>query len=237
MSGAELQGGVDLLEAGVKVQGRLVAEHGVLVEAQHGGEVLDVVDDGAVAGGHPLGHPGGAGGKDDVGGVDVQGPVPDGGQRRLVDLPGGGLGVEEHPAGPSKSLQDLRCLFVAHRAAGVQTLEDQLDAVAGHLLIQGHVVAPGVEDPQERRYRLGVAAHEHHHRLPVIAPLAEGGAQGAGLVVDLTKSQGIGAVGVGGLVRQADHRLLQVGQQIGQHRQSLLFVSAPGRVHASGVAG
>ena len=118
--GPEFDGGIQLLQAGVEVQRGLVAKYCVLVEAQGGGQLLNVVNDGAVTGYDPLRYAGGPGGKDDVQRVGVQLDGPDAVQQGLVGLAGGRLLVVVQSAGTAQLLRQSPGLAVAQDGTGLR---------------------------------------------------------------------------------------------------------------------
>ena len=217
---AEFQGGHALFQPCVEVEGRLVAEDAVFVEAKHIAELLDVVDDAAVAGGDAFGHAGGAGGEDDVDGVRVDLACPDMGECGFVHRSGGDFVVVQHGSGEGKFLNQQRGHLVADHGAGLEGFQDQLHPVAGHLVVQRNVVAAAVDGTEECGQGLRVLAHEDHNRLLVQALMAQKAAHRAGLIVDLTEGQPLAFAGEGNFVRDTGDGVFQIFQNVRLHMAS-----------------
>ena len=214
----EFQGGVELLQAGVKVEGGLVAEDCVPVKFQNLGQLLHIVDDRPVAGRHPLGDPRGAGGEDDVDGVGVDGALINGLQGGRVRRPGGDIVIERRLSLPqAEGLCRLYGVPVADDQRGSHVVQDELDAAGGHLLVDGHVETASGDHPKEGGHLPGGLAHEDHHGLFIDPPPVEKGPHRPALVVDLPESQALLAVGEGQLVRLFLHDAVQVFQHVVLH--------------------
>ena len=214
---AVLQGGHDLLEVCIEVQGRLVAEDGVLIELQHVAQVLHIVEHRAVAGGDTLGHTGGAGGEDDVDGVGVDLTVADGGQRLLVHRSVADVAVNVGLALVGELLDELAGVLVADHGLGLQGSEDQVDPVGGHLVVQGDIVVTGVDGAEKTDQGGGVLLHKDHHRLAVQTLAEQEGAHGSCLVVGFPEGDAHGVVGESDLVRHPGDGLLKIFQNVGLH--------------------
>ena len=219
---AVFQRGHDLFQTGIEIQGSLVAETGVFVKPQHIAQMLDVVDNTAVAGHNALGHAGGAGGKHDVNGVDIQLPVTDGGQSAVIYGAGGHFLVAVDGATPGKALGHGTGGLVADHYALLQCAEDQLNAVAGHFLVKGHIVAAAVHRTQKGRNGPGLLFHKYNHGLAAAADAVQKRADGPGLVGHLAEGKALFAVGKGGFVGHTGNGLLQIFQNISLHGSNLL---------------
>ena len=224
--GTVLQGGHDLLEVGVEVQGSLVAEDAVFVELQHIAEVLHIIQHAPVAGGDALGHAGGAGGEDDVDGIGVDLLVPDGGQSLLVDRGGADLIVDVGAALIGELLDQLLGVLITDHGLGLQGPQDQIDPVGGHLIVQGDVVAAGIDGAEEGSQGGGMLLHEHHHGLAVESLAVEEGAHGTGLIIDLAEGQAVGVIGESHFVGHPGNGVLQIFQNIGLHQMDLLILKS-----------
>ena len=213
--GTEFDGGVELLQAGIKIQRCLIGKYGVFVEAQSFGQIFDIVDDTAVASHYALGNTGGARGEHNVDGVGIQLNIPNMSQGSFINGGGGHIVIDHGLAMKIKGLSDLSGGAVAEHDPGVQILEDQLDTEAGHFLVDGHIVAATVHAAVEAADALGVLAHEHHHGFAVVAFGSKIAADGPAVMVNLGKSQAFFTIGERQLVRYTGDSLFQVFQYIG----------------------
>ena len=217
--GAAPDGGVQLLEAGVEIEGSLIAENGVLRDVQDLVQPLDIVQYRPMAGGYALGHAGGTGGKDDVNGICVQGVPPDPDQRVLVDRRCGQLVVRQDMSSlGSQGLGLLPGLFITEDEAGLQLLKNQLHTEGGHLPVDGYIEAPGVHHAKKACNHLGVPLHKYHHRLACRAQFQQAGPDGPGLRMDLPEGQPLRAVGESQLLRYSPGGGVQVFQNICLHQ-------------------
>ena len=124
---AIFQRGIQLFQAGVKIQRRLVAEHRVFVKLQHCGELFYIIDDRAVAGRHSLGYACGTGGKHDIDGIRVDGPAAYIRQSLLVRRRPADIVIEDCLSVKGKFLRDLPGQAVADQDSGLYIVQDELN--------------------------------------------------------------------------------------------------------------
>ena len=228
--GAELDGGHDFLKGGIEIQGRLIGEHRIAVKADGLAQRLGVIDDRPMAGGHSLGHAGRARGEHHVDGIGVDLLSPHLGQGGLV---GGGqfpaLGGADSLPAKKLTAKDavfdqlaggFLVLFIADEQAGLEGIQDQPHTGGGHVAVQGGVEASRVEDTEEGGDGVGMLVHEHRHGLAGISAGSKSRADGAGMGVELTEGQPLGACGKGQLIRHLEHRFFQVLKNIIEHNHS-----------------
>ena len=165
----ELQGRIQLFQAGVKIQRRLITEHSILVHFQNGRKLLDIINHRAVAGHYALRNSGGTGSKDDIQGIGVDRVLAHLLQQRRIRLRRADVAVEIDLSLTGKGSRLLRSKFVTDNCMRLQILKDQLDAVLRHLLIDRHIEAAGIYRSVEADNRVRMLTHEYDHRFLIMS--------------------------------------------------------------------
>ena len=196
-----------LLEPGVEIEGGLDAENQAFVEIQRDRQGGGVVEEGALPDGDPLRLPGGAGGEDHVGEGVLCALLPKPVRAREGRRPA----VDQMLRRRAQALRRGQILLVREDEPGVQGPDDAIEALPGHLLVQGHVEAARLQDPQKGRDLKGAPLHEHAHGLGLGAAVQEAGPHVGRRPAKLREGEARLPVGEGQLVRQPVRRVIQVG--------------------------
>ena len=178
-----------------------------------------------MAAGDPLGDAGGAGGEDDVDGVRVDLPVPDGGKSRFLHRKSGNFTVQVPRPGVGQSVQQIHGGLVTDHRLGVQGVKDQADPVGGHFLVQGNIVAPGVDRPQKGGDGPGGFLHEYHHALAVKPDAVEKAPHRLCFLPDFAVGQAVFRRTDGNFLGHPGCRLLQIFQNVGHGKSPFRFYS------------
>ena len=208
---AELQRLVQILAGGVKVKRRLIAEDLVLGIAAEVRQPVGKIQNGAVGDDDALRRAGRAGGEEQVHGIQINDLLAPGLQKRIVR---GGLLrlLQTHERRAVRKPLRLRAArFREDDRAGVHLRENAAHPRLRHLLVDGNVIIPTLQNALQRRDALHCPPREHGHgRVFAARKPGQNGSQRPRTRQQLPEGQTAGGVGKGDLVRDAGGGALQI---------------------------